>query len=100
MVITHTATGFQQYFHLGTIKNIDLETVSYLTSPTKKNPQKVSKMTPKRVPKWTLKSIKLDTWTSRCLVGVPLESWITQKVTEATKMEPQGLENGICCYKK
>ena len=29
MVIAHTATGFQQHFHLWTIKNMDLETVSH-----------------------------------------------------------------------
>ena len=32
---------------------------------------------------------KIDSWTSRCLVGVPLESWITKIVNLVTKMEPQ-----------
>ena len=40
MVIAHTATGFQQHFHLWTIKNMDLETVSHLATPIKDKSQK------------------------------------------------------------
>ncbi len=56
-------------------------------------------MTPKRLSKRILKSIKIDSWTSRCLVGVPLESWITKMVTQVTKMELQGVQNDNLGYK-
>jgi len=36
----------------------------------------------------TLKEIKMDTWTSRCPVGVPVDPWIT-------KMDTQGTQNGV-----
>ncbi len=38
-VIGHTATGFQQQFHLWTIKNMDLETVSHLATQIKEKSQ-------------------------------------------------------------
>ena len=86
VVIAHTAAGFRQHFHLWIIKNMDLETVSHLgTAIIEQNIQKVAKMTPKRLAKWNLKPIQMDTWTSRCLVGVPLEFWITKMVTHGTQ---------------
>ena len=55
MVITHTATGFQQHFHLWIIKNMDLETVSHLATPIKEKSQKglqiESQETPQMTPK-------------------------------------------------
>ena len=53
-------------------------------------------------PKMTLKSIKIHTWTSKCLLGDPLDPWITKNewvpwitkmVNLVTNMEPQGLQN-------
>ena len=46
------------------------------------------------------KLIKMDTWTSRCLLGVPVNPWITTTVPQATKMEPRGLQNHNFGYKK
>ena len=57
------------------------------------NHKKVSKVSPKRPPKCILKSLKMDTWTSRCLLGVPVAPWIT-------KMEHQGHQNNSLGYKK
>ena len=93
MVIAHTATGFQQHFHLWIIKNMDLETVSHLATPIKDKSQK-------GLQNDSQETIKMDTGTSRCLVGVPLESWITKMVTQVTKMDPQGLQNDNLGYKK
>ena len=42
----------------------------------------------------------MDNWTSKCLLGVPVEPWITKMVTQDTKMEPQGLRNDRFGYKK
>ena len=68
-----------------------------LAPKSQKNLKNVSKWTPKKLPKWILKSIKMDSWTSRCLVGVPLESWITKMVTQDTKIAPPGLQiNSFC----
>ena len=36
-------------------------------------------------PQMTLKSIKMDTWTSKCLLGDPLDPWITKMVTQGTQ---------------
>ena len=40
-----------------------------------------------------LKSIKTYTWTSKCLLGDPLDPWITKMVSQVPKMESQGLQN-------
>ena len=57
-------------------------------------------MGPRRLPKCILKSTKMDTWTSRCLLDVPVDPWITKMVTQDTKMEPRGLQNDSLGYKK
>ena len=46
-------------------------------------------MNPKRLPKWIQKSIKIDSWTPMCPLGVPLDPWITKVVPRVPKMEPQ-----------
>ena len=55
MVIAHTATGFQQHFHLWIIKNMDLETVSHfgtqIIDKSQKGFQIDSQETPKMDPK-------------------------------------------------
>ena len=94
MVLAHTATACRQYFHPWIIKKRDLETVSHFATP---NQRQIQKMSPKWVlrglPKWSLKSTKMETWTSRCLLGVPVDPWITKMITQGTKMESQGLQN-------
>ena len=52
-------------------------------------------MSPKSLPNWTLKSIKMDSWTPMRPLGVPLDPWITKVVPRVPKMEPQGLQNDI-----
>ena len=41
----------------------------------------------------SLKSLKMHTWTSKCLLGDPLDPCITKMVSQVTKMEPQGHHN-------
>ena len=48
----------------------------------------------------TLKSTKMHTWTSKCLLDNPLDPWITKMVSQVPKMEPQGLQNDSFRYKK
>ena len=48
----------------------------------------------------TLKSIQMYTWTSKCLLGDPLDPWITKMVSQVSKMEPQGLQNDSLWYKE
>ena len=68
MVIAYTATGFGQHFHPWIIKIMDLETVSHFgTHHQRKHHKHISKVGPRRIP--PLKVIKMDTWTSRCLLG-------------------------------
>jgi len=47
-----------------------------------------------------LKSIKMHTLTSECLLGDPLDPWITKMFTQGTQMEPQGHKNSSVLYKK
>jgi len=42
----------------------------------------------------------MDPWTSRCLLGVPVDLWITKTITQGVKMEPQGLQNDRYGYQK
>ena len=51
-------------------------------------------------PKMSLKSIKMHTWTSKCLLGDPLDPRITQMVSQVPKMEPEGLQNDSFTYKQ
>ena len=51
-------------------------------------------------PKMTLKSIKMPSWTSKCLLGDPLDPWITKIVSQVPKMEPQGSQDDGFAYKK
>ena len=67
-----------------------------LTEKSQKGAQSGSQ----EAPKMTLKSIQMDTWTSRRLLGIPGYPWITKMVTQGTKMEPQGLQNNSFVYKK
>ena len=43
--------------------------------------------------KMTLKSRKMHTWTSKCLLGDPLDPRITKMVSQVPKMKSQGLQN-------
>ena len=47
----------------------------------------------------TLKSIKMYTWTSKCLLGDPLDPWITKMVTQGIQNGVQGLQNDSLGYK-
>ena len=60
----------------------------------------VPKVGPRRLPKSTLKSIKMDIWASVCPLGVPLDPRITKMVSQVPKKEPQGLQNDSFRYKK
>ncbi len=48
----------------------------------------------------SLKSSKMHTWTSKCLLGDPLDPWITKMVSQVPKMEPQGHHNVSFEHKK
>ena len=62
--------------------------------------QKGGKSEAQETPKMTLKSLKMHTWTSKCLLGDPLDPWITKMVSQVPKMEPQGLQNDSFMSKK
>ena len=52
-----------------------------ITEKSQKGAQSGSQETPKM----TRNSIKMDTWTSKCLLGVPVDPWITKMVTQGTQ---------------
>ena len=65
-----------------------------ITEKSQKGAQSGSQETPNM----TLKSIQMYTWTSKCLLGDPLDPWITKMVSQVSKMEPQGLQNDSFWY--
>ena len=71
-----------------------------LTSQITENHTIVPKVGPRRLPKCSLKSIKIDIWPSVCPLGVPLDPMITKMVSQVTKMDPEGLQNDSFRYKK
>ena len=90
MVIGHAAIAFWHHFYPWATKNMDLETISHFATPNHKS---VPKVGPKRLPKSTLKPIKVDIWTSVCPLGIPLDPRITKMVSQVPKKDPQGLQN-------
>ena len=67
-----------------------------MTEKSEKGVQSDSQGTAKII----LKSLKIYTWTSKCLLGDPLDPWITKMVSQVPKMEPQGHHNVSFEYKK
>jgi len=55
---------------------------------------------PRRLPKCTLKSIKIDIWPSVCPLGAPLDPMITKMMPQVPKIHPEGLQNDNLRYKK
>ena len=100
MVITHTSTGFRQHFHLSIIRNMDLETVSQLGTQIIDKSQKAPQNDSQETPQMNPKTIKVNSWTPMCPLGVPLDPWITKVVPRVPKMKPQGLQNYRFGYKK
>ena len=49
-------------------------------------------MNPRRLPKCTLKSIKINIWPSVCPLGAPLGPMITKMVPQVPKTNPEGLQ--------
>ena len=64
------------------------------------NHQNVSKVGPRRLPKSTLKSIKLDLRNLCVLKCLLLDPRITKMVSRVPKMEPQGLQNDSFGYQE
>ena len=62
--------------------------------------QKGTQSRSQELPKMTLKSIKMYTWTSKCLLGDPLDPRITKMVSQVPKIKRQGLPNVSFRYKK
>ena len=101
MFIAHTAIAFWHHFHPWITKNMDLQTGSHFGTPNHRKITKwYPKVNPRRLPKSTLKSIKLDLRASVCPLGVPLDPRITKMVSQVPKMESQGLQNNRFGYLK
>ena len=71
-----------------------------MTSQIIENHPIVPKVGPRRLPKWNLKSIKIDIWPSMCPLGAPLDPMITEMVPQVPKIQPEGLQNDNLRYKK
>ena len=71
-----------------------------LTSQITENHPIVFKVGPRRLPKWTLKSIKIDIWPSMCPLGAPLDPMITKMVPQVPKIQPEGVQNDNLRYKE
>ena len=64
------------------------------------NSQKGAQSGSQETPKMTVKAQKMQTWTSKCLLGDPLDPRITKMVSQVPKMNSQGLQNVSLGYKK
>ena len=71
-----------------------------LTSKITENHPIVSKVSLRRLPKCTLKSIKIDIWPSMCPLGAPLDPMITKMVPQVFKIKPEGVQNDSFTYNK
>ena len=96
MVIAHTASASWHHFHPWITKKMDLEPVSHFDTSNQQKIRKGLQCGPRRLPKGILKSIKMNTWTPMCPLGVPLDPWITKVVPRVPKLKPQGLQNDSC----
>ena len=68
---------------------MDLETVSHF-----------DRVGPRRLPKCTLKSIKINIWPSVCPLAVPLDAMITKIMPQVPKINREGLQNDSFRHKK
>ena len=99
MVLAHPDSAFWHHFHPWITQKMDLLSPT-LTSRMQENQPIVPKVGPRRLPKCSLQSIKIDIWPSVCPLGVPLDPRITKMVSQVPKMEPEGLQNDNFKYKK
>ena len=56
------------------------------------------KVGPRRLPEWTLKSIKIDIWPS--VLRAPLDPMITKMMPQVPKIQPEDLQNDNLRYTK
>jgi len=63
-----------------------------LTSQITENHSIALKVGPRRLPKCSLKSIKINIWPSGCPLAVPLDAMITKMVPQVPKTNPEGLQ--------
>ena len=71
-----------------------------LASQITENHPIVFRVGPRRLPTWTLKSIKIDIWPSVCPLGAPLDPMTTEMVPQVPKIQPEDLQNDNLRYKK
>ena len=100
MVMPHAGIALWHHFHPWITKNMGLETVFHLATPITENRKIVPKIDPRRLPKSTPKSMKMDIWASVCPLGVPLDPRITKTVFQVPKKDPQGSQNDHFKLKK
>ena len=84
----------------GSLKTWNCKQSSILAVQITEKSEKGAQSDSQGTPKMTLKSLKMDTWTSKCPLGDPLDPWITKMVAQVPKMEPQGLQNASFKFKK
>ena len=99
MVLAHPASAFWHHFHPWITKKMTWKLSPTLTSQITENHAIVPKVGPRRLPKCTLKSIKIDIWPSVCPLGVPLDPMITKIVPQVSKIMREGLQNDSFRYK-
>ena len=71
-----------------------------LTSQITENHPIVPKVCPRRLPKWSQKSIQIDIWPSVCPLDAPLGPMITKMVPQVPKIHPEGLQYDTLKCKK
>jgi len=85
MYIAHTDTAFWHHFHPWITKTWTWKLSPILAPKITDKSQNGAQSGSQEAPKMTLKSIKMHTWTSKCLLGDPLNPWIAKMVTQGTQ---------------
>ena len=84
----------------GSLKTWTWKQSSILASQIGEQSEKGAQSDSQGTPKIIQKIIKIYTWTSKCLLGDPLDPWITKMVSQVPQMKAQGLQNDSFRYKK
>ena len=93
MVIAHAASAIWHHFHPWITQNRTWNQSPILAPKITEKSQKGTQSGSQEPPKMIVKSIKMHTWTSKCLLGDPLNPWITKMVSQVSKMEARGSQN-------
>ena len=85
MVMAHSVIAFWHHFHPQSTKNMDLETFPQFATPNHRKSQNCAQSRLQESSQIHSKINKMEIWTSRCPLGVPLDPRIPKMVSQVPK---------------